>query len=489
MWNFDDTNTSITTSQNTATFGVDGQGSDCFAWAMMGLYYQTASCMACSQCTTTYASVDSVKASSSCTAGNGAIYLSDSTVAAPLTYSWSNGATTQDITGLAPGNYTLTITDSTNCTVTLVIAVPSPSNLSVVLDSLTAVPCSGGNTGAISVHLVGGTPPFIYSWSNGATTEDISGLPYGIYTLTVTDSSSCNVVFTASVQGASNLPVPTICMVTVDSLSKNNVIMWDKNSFPYDSVVVYREITTNNYQPIGAVSHDSISWFIDTVRIKYFPNTGDPNAGTYRYKIALQDSCGHISPGLSPYHNTIFITNNNGNFSWPFYTIENNLNPVNAYVLMRDDYSNGNWQAINSVAGTQQTISDPAYNTWKNTASYRIQTLWNITCAPSRINPQAMASYSSSRSNISSLVLATDEISLNDFISIYPNPSTGEFTVYSSLPSETYDLKITNALGESVFQKTVSAKKETVNLDAAKGVYFLQVKTPSGIAIKKLIKE
>ena len=487
-WNFDDTTTIVTTGQATATFVTDGLGSDCFAWAMMGLYYQTANCMVCSACTTTFASVDSVDAASACLINDGAIYISDSTAAPPLTYSWSNGATTQDISGLSPGTYTLTITDSTNCSVILTVNVPSSSNLYVSVNSITTVSCSGGNNGSIDINVGGGTAPYIYNWSNGATTQDVSGLSYGTYSLTVTDSSGCSVSLSASVQAAPNLPVPMICMVTVDSLSQNNVIIWDKNSFPYDSVIIYREIATNNYQPIGAVSRDSLSLFVDTVRTKYFPNTGDPNAGTYRYKIQLKDSCGNLS-AFSPYHNTIFITNNNGNFNWQFYTIENNLNPVNAYVLMRDDYSNGNWNAINSVSGTQQTVSDPAYSNWQSTASYRIQTLWNITCTPSRINPDILASFNSSKSNISSMVSAVGETSLNDFISIYPNPSLSEFTIYNTMTANNYEVKITNTLGEIVLEKTVNKKTETINLTTAKGIYFLHITTSNGTAVKKIVKE
>lgn len=489
MYNFDDTITSVSLAQSSAVFGVDGQGSDCFAWAMMGLYFQTNTCMVCQQCTTTTASIDSIQATSACSSNDGAIYISDSTIAPPLAYSWSNGATTQDISGLAPGTYILTITDSTNCSVSVYAYVTAPSSLSVSLGSVTTVSCSGGNNGAISVNVSGGTPPYTYSWSNSATTQNVSGLAYGIYSLTVTDSSGCVASFAASVMGGANLPAPDICMVTVDSLSQNNVIMWDETLYPgVDSFIVYREITTNTYMPLGAVSPDSLSLFIDTVRTKYFPNTGDPNAGTYRYKIQLKDSCGGVSV-LSPYHNTIFMTNNNGNFNWGLYTIENGPNPVNAYVLMRDDYSNGNWNAINSVSGTQQTVSDPAYSNWQATASYRIQTLWNITCTPSRINPDALTSYNASLSNISGLLSAVNETSLNDLISVYPNPTMGAFTIYNYSQDKNCSLKITNAIGETVLEKAMSKKEENIHLTGAKGIYFLHLKTPAGVAVKKIVKE
>jgi len=266
--------------------------------------------------------------------------------------------------------------------------------------------------------------------------------------------------------------------------------MWDKQMYPnIDSVIVYREIFTNNYMPIGAVSYDSLSLFVDTVRTKYFPNTGDPNAGTYRYKMQLRDSCGNFSM-LSPYHNTIFMTNNNGIFSWAqLYTIENSPNPVGAYVLMRDNYSNGNWSAINSVTGTQQTVADPAYSNWQNTASYRIQTLWSITCTPSKINPSVLASFNASKSNISGVLSAVTETSLNDLISIYPNPTTGKFTVIASGAKQS-QIKIHNVYGECIYQHISTSSNFQIDLgETPSGIYFLKMKTPEGIAVKKIVKE
>src|ERR1051326_278287 len=181
------------------------------------------------------------------------------------------------------------------------------------------------SNGILSAVVYGGAPPLTYAWSNGATTQTINNINTGYYTVTVSDHYGCTAT-TSPFLPLASIPQPFICMVTVDSLSQYNVIMWDKTSYNYtDTFIVCREITTNNYLRIGTVPYDSLSEFIDTVRTKYFPNTGDPNAGTYRYKIKVNDSCGTDSTGstFSPYHNTIFMTNNNGNFSWQFYTIEN----------------------------------------------------------------------------------------------------------------------------------------------------------------------
>lgn len=67
--------------------------------------------------------------------------------------------------------------------------------------------CLTNNTGTINLSAVGGTPPYVYLWSNGTTTQDISGLAKGTYTVTVTDATSATAVISYTV-GANALPAP-----------------------------------------------------------------------------------------------------------------------------------------------------------------------------------------------------------------------------------------------------------------------------------------
>ncbi len=364
----------------------------------------------------------------------------------------------------------------------------SSTYLAVSASSTNAI-CADGRATATTF---GGTAPYTYLWSNGQTTQTATGLAAGTYTINVSDANNLTATNTVIVNStAPNLPNPAICMVTVDSLSKNNIIMWDKNSFPpTDSFFIYREISTNNYQPIGSVPYNALSEFIDTVRTKYFPNSGDPNAGTYRYKIGLGDTCNNKS-AFSPYHNTIFIINNSGAFYWQqLYTIESAANPVNSYVLIRDDFSNGNWHAVNSVSGTQQTVIDPAYSTYQSTASWRVETMWNITCTPSIKNP-SVNSFISSLSNIYSANGAgVNENYLSQFVNISPNPSSGNFTIdFGTKNFGRAEISIFNILGEKIIQENSFAKGK-INMDASSlsnGIYFLKLQTESGIATKKIV--
>jgi hypothetical protein len=109
----------------------------------------------------------------------------------PYKYTWSNGATTQNIQGLAAGTYTVTITDANNCSINLSQAVTQLPALSIS-EIITAVACNGGNNGAINITASGGKTPYTYAWSNGITTEDVSNLTSQTYIVTVTDANGCS---------------------------------------------------------------------------------------------------------------------------------------------------------------------------------------------------------------------------------------------------------------------------------------------------------
>ncbi|QTN39610.1 tandem-95 repeat protein [Cryomorphaceae bacterium] len=130
----------------------------------------------------------------SCVGGSdGAIDISVSGGTAPYTYTWSNGESTQDISALTVGTYSLTVTDDNGCTAVISnILVDEPANgLTAGINNLLNVDCFGDSNGAIDISVSGGTAPYTYSWSTGASTQDISGLVVGLYSVTVTDANGC----------------------------------------------------------------------------------------------------------------------------------------------------------------------------------------------------------------------------------------------------------------------------------------------------------
>jgi uncharacterized protein (DUF2141 family) len=143
---------------------------------------------------------------------NGSVNLTVSGATQPYTYAWSNGITTEDLTNVAAGTYTVTVTSGT-CTTTASATVAQPAALTASA-TVNAAGCSGG-VGAIDLTTSGGNGGYTYLWSNGATTEDISNVTAGTYSVLVTDSKNCATTTTATVTQSTPIVVTAIVTKTI----------------------------------------------------------------------------------------------------------------------------------------------------------------------------------------------------------------------------------------------------------------------------------
>jgi len=110
---------------------------------------------------------------------------------APYQFLWTNSDTTQDIGSLQAGNYQLTATDANGCTIIESMTIDEPP-LSV-LDLVQTIPaCQGMSSGSIQVEPSGGTAPYLFNWSNDSLSQNLSGVPAGFYTVTVSDAQGCS---------------------------------------------------------------------------------------------------------------------------------------------------------------------------------------------------------------------------------------------------------------------------------------------------------
>jgi subtilisin-like proprotein convertase family protein len=128
-----------------------------------------------------------------CGNGQGAIDLTVTGGTAPVTYLWSNAATTEDVTGLSSGTYTCTVSDASGCSLVITrIVNNNAGGLSIASALVTDENCTDG-AGAVDITIAGGTPTYTYLWSNAAVTEDLTALSAGAYSVTVTDANGCAV--------------------------------------------------------------------------------------------------------------------------------------------------------------------------------------------------------------------------------------------------------------------------------------------------------
>ena len=136
--------------------------------------------------------INTVSSDVSCNGGtNGGITLSVNGGSSPYSYSWSNSTTTQNLSGLSAGNYSVTVTDNTGCEQNASVTITEPAVITVSPSS-TNVNCNGGNNGTANLAVSGGTSPYTFAWSNSATTQNISGLAAGTYSVTISDNNGCS---------------------------------------------------------------------------------------------------------------------------------------------------------------------------------------------------------------------------------------------------------------------------------------------------------
>jgi len=122
------------------------------------------------------------------------------------TYNWNPTlGNTSTPNSLPAGVYRITVTDDNGCTVTGIDSITQPTALNVVVSTTNAT-TNGGNEGTAKANVTGGSQPYNYVWSNGATGDSISGLDSAQYCVTVTDSRGC----TATACGLVSNPPPIL---------------------------------------------------------------------------------------------------------------------------------------------------------------------------------------------------------------------------------------------------------------------------------------
>ena len=161
--------------------------------------------------------------SDNCEMHNGIASVIAEDGAAPYTYLWNDphGQITDMAIGLGGGVYSVTVTDSNNCTSDCEVLISETAGPTCTATSIVDASCDQ-SIGEATVNPEGGSGDYVYAWSDleGQNTKTAIGLDPGDYTVTVTDSNGCNTMCTVTVESTS-LPLCST-MVTIEASCGNN---------------------------------------------------------------------------------------------------------------------------------------------------------------------------------------------------------------------------------------------------------------------------
>lgn len=397
----------------------------------------------------------------------------------PYTYEWYDdegtnlGNTSPLLNGVAAGMYTATVFDANDCSLMTAVLISNSNGPVIAIDTIISSSCS--NDGAIELINISNNAQ-TFDWSNGATTQNISNLAPGMYAVEATGSNGCVTVLSATV--GSTLPVAVdVCLVTVDTLTNTNLVVWEKPvTNGIESFNIYRETSQAGlYQLIASVPYTDESLYNDLV--------ASPSVRSWRYKISSVDACG-VESEISEHHKTIHLVINLGlgsdiNLSWDSY--EGFGFPE--FVIKRHTDAD-DWQTITTMPTNLFTYTDTPPTT--DGLVYIITVDPPATCSTTRSTAQ---DFNSSRSNKDNRFQSQDA-SLDELLAanmnLFPNPATG-FVTLENNTSQPVNATIYDAAGRLL--TTISVPSGSMQADLgflADGLYQVVFSTKEARTSQKL---
>ena len=436
---------------------------------------------------------------------------------------WSTGDTSVNLSNVATGIYTDTITFNGGCVYvaspdTILAAVP----LSYHLDSTRNAKCNNDNSGGIFISISGGSGSYAHHWSNGATSSTLPAIPAGIYADSIIDVlNGCRLTY-----GPDTITQPSAIVVTRDSV-RNVACGGATQGGIYVSVAGGTASYTYHWSISGTYTSQDL---ITNVAGAYSLTVTDQNACTRIYNDTVKQSGTNI-PILhtDSIHNVKCNGQNNGavyisasggqsplHFVWSNTSASQNLTNAmaGAYAVTVTD---GN----NCTATMVDTVKQPALLTLSATASNQVGLSGHgsITLTPSggtavyhyrwntgdSINPftgllaglytatvtDANGCTATITDSVRFIPTGISEINNIKLFQIYPNPNTGQFNISVSLArSMMMDIEVYTITGQSVYlmaDEYGSMLDHHIDLGSeAEGIYIVKLKVGDHILIKRV---
>lgn len=417
-----------------------------------------------------------------CSSSNGEVVAAFNGGTGPFTYTWmdaqgnTTGTNSATLTGISAGTYTCTMTDANGCSFSSAAMVSNSSGPTLAIDTIIPSSCSGD--GQIQLTLIAGNPTD-YLWTNGATTQNITNLDPGFYSVSVTGVSGCITVLGGTVE--STLPDPVeICLVTVDSTTNTNLVVWEKPiTTGIDHFNIYRETSQAGlYQIVDAVPYADESIYNDLV--------ASPNVRSWRYKISSVDDCGNESE-LSLSHKTIHLVISHGlgsdiNLFWDSYEGFNYSN----FLLRRYTDADG-WTTIQTMPTNLFTYTDQPITT--DGLLYEVTVGSPSTCSTTKMAQDFNTTRSNRDNRLSTGQPNSISELLNQVVNIYPNPANNFINIENS-SSQVIEARILDQTGRMISSTALVPGQTKIDCGKlAMGVYNIELHSQGAKTLKRFVIE
>ncbi len=255
---------------------------------------------------------------------NGSIDIAVNGNDSPYTYLWSNSATSEDISNLAAGSYTVTVTNNIGCSVTHTYSVTQAASSVSANAVVTQVSCNGGTNGQIQLNVSGGNTPYTYHWNDNSTGSTLGGLSAGNYAYTVNDASGCGTSNTVNVTEPSAINISS----THSNVSCNNGSNGTINITVTGGVAPYGYVWNDNNTNQNRTSIGSGTY---TVVVTDANGCTSSNTTSVTQATSLTASLSTVNSSCTSATGGATVNANNGslpyNYSW-----SNDVNAHNASV-------------------------------------------------------------------------------------------------------------------------------------------------------------
>ena len=267
-------------------------------------------------------------------ANNGTLNINASNGTAPLQYSITGGAPYQssnNFSGLAPGNYSVVVIDANGCTVSTSVVISEPTQIVISSTPTVDANCFGANNGSITINANGGTSPLQYSIDNGSTYQpgnNFSGLSPNTYQIIVQDANGCTATSSVNITEPTQVVIsstPTVdanCFganngsITINANGGTSPLQYSiDNGSNYQSGNSFSGLSPNTYQIIvqdanGCNATASVS-VTEPLQITYTSAVTDANCGNANGTININGNGGTAPLQYSIDNGSTFQSNGN----------------------------------------------------------------------------------------------------------------------------------------------------------------------------------